>query len=244
MKAGLNPARGRVEGTNPAAPRISREVRELGAMLIVSAALLAPCPGFREALAQAPAPAGKTAVSAVASDVYWVQVGVFRDADGARRVAQRLRQRKYRVQESALPPRAEGGASGAGAATGGADRYEVVVTGGGADDLARRISAKGIASRGGGEGVVITPSLPLSEAVALSRELGDDGLAVRVRRVGVPSSPASRSAPAAGPTSAAADAGARHRVRVGGYADRSAAQAALRELEALGYRPFITRGNE
>jgi hypothetical protein len=33
-------------------------------------------------------------------------------------------------------------------------------------------------------------------------------------------------------------------VRVGGFADRAAAQAALRELQEKGYQPFIAKGRE
>jgi hypothetical protein len=35
-----------------------------------------------------------------------------------------------------------------------------------------------------------------------------------------------------------------YRVRVGGFADREAALAALKELEARGYKPFLARGYE
>jgi hypothetical protein len=35
-----------------------------------------------------------------------------------------------------------------------------------------------------------------------------------------------------------------HRVRVGAFDDRGTAQAAARELEAKGYKPFIARGDQ
>jgi hypothetical protein len=177
------------------------------------------------------------------ADVYWVQVGVFRDADAAARVAQRLRERKYRVQESVVPGARPAGATAVPSAApvqGSGSRYEVIVSGGTTGELAAKVTAKGLAGRPSTEGVVITPSLPLSEAVALSRELGDDGLAVRVRRVGSTASP-----PAPGSErEAASGTDTLHRVRVGGFADRATAMAALREIEALGYKPFLARGSE
>jgi cell division septation protein DedD len=35
-----------------------------------------------------------------------------------------------------------------------------------------------------------------------------------------------------------------HRIRVGSFTDRAAAEAALKDLKARGYRPVLTRGNE
>jgi hypothetical protein len=203
-------------------------------------------PGVGQAVAQSSVTTTRTANTQAATDLYWVQVGVFRDLDAARRVARRLRERKYPVQESTQPARTQGaGAPGSDTspAPGSGDRYEIVIAGRGTDDLARKVSAKGLASRGTADGVVITPSLPLSEAVTLSRELGDDGLAVRVRRVATPAAPTAGQRPA-GAGNAVGDAGPLHRVRVGGFADRAAAQAVLRELEGLGYKPFLARGAE
>jgi hypothetical protein len=84
---------------------------------------------------------------------------------------------------------------------------------------------------------VITPGLPLGEAVALSKDLADAGLAVRVRRVGTSAGAAPRS-----PNRPATE--TLHRVRVGGFADRGAAVAVLKDLESRGYKPFLGRGNE
>ena len=42
-------------------------------------------------------------------------------------------------------------------------------------------------------------------------------------------------------SSPVASAGELHRVSVGGFADRAMAMAALRDLEAKGYKPFLTR---
>jgi hypothetical protein len=139
-------------------------------------------------------------------------------------------------------PGGGGGAPGPAAAAparprGARDRYEVVVTGESPGAVEAQLKAKGLTSRGAAEGAVITPSLSLGEAVALSRDLSDSGLGVRVRRV----------VPTAGVGPRATETGAGevlYRVRVGGFVDRAAALAALKELEARGYKPFVTRGNE
>ncbi|MGH7332989.1 MAG: SPOR domain-containing protein [Candidatus Rokuibacteriota bacterium] len=192
-----------------------------------------------------PGPLISRVAAASPSDLYWVQVGIFRDAEAAKRVAQRLRERKYRVQESLVQQRVSPGPAAGPEAVpiqGSGARYEVVVSGGASGEVAAKVAAKGLAGRSSTEGVVITPSLPLSEAVALSRDLADDGLAVRVRRVGAPIGPAPRGEHSQ--AGVASEAGALHRVRVGSFADRTAAMAALRDLEALGYKPFLARGNE
>ncbi len=183
--------------------------------------------------------------AAPATEPYWVQVGVFRDADAAKRVAQRLRERKYRVQESLV--QRHGSAGGAaetatGPEQGNRARYEVVVSGGASSELAAKVAAKGLAGHPSTEGVIITPSLPLSEAVALSRDLADDGLAVRVRRIGSPAASVVQGAERHAPSARGRD--TLHRVRVGSFADRAAAVAVVRELEALGYKPFLARGSE
>ena len=102
-----------------------------------------------------------------------------------------------------------------------------------AKQLAAKLSSKGLAADPVAGGVVVKPSLPLRDAVALSRDLATDGLKVHVRRVG-----GEVSAPVA--TAPAAD--TLYRVRVGGLADRAAALATAKELEGKGYKPFIGRG--
>src|SRR5262249_51607963 len=83
-------------------------------------------------------------------------------------------------------------------------------------------------------GVVVKPSLPLQDALALSKDLAVAGLQVQVRRA---SSAAASSA--AGIPSGGSD--VFHRVRVGPFGSRAAARSALRELEQRGYTPFIAR---
>jgi hypothetical protein len=62
-----------------------------------------------------------------------------------------------------------------------------------------------------------------------------------VRRAGGASPAAAATSPT--PASSQEASPALHRVRVGGFPDRAAAQEAARELEAKGYKPFIARGD-
>jgi hypothetical protein len=97
-------------------------------------------------------------------------------------------------------------------------------------------------------GVVVRPSQPLRDAVALSKDLAVEGFKVQVRRATgsaprpAPSKPAAASAPAAPAPMASGD--SLYRVRVGPYADRAAAVVALRDLDAKGYKGFIARGEQ
>jgi len=79
--------------------------------------------------------------------------------------------------------------------------------------------------------------------VALSKDLAVEGFKVQVRRTGGPSASTS-SAPAPSPPAASEGGSALHRVRVGAFADRAAAQAAARQLAAKGYTPYIARGDQ
>ena len=111
----------------------------------------------------------------------------------------------------------------------------------GVADLSARLSAKGLSIVTSPTGLVVTPSLPLREAVALSKDLAAEGLKVQVRRAahaGGAAAPAHEAArPPAGPDDGL------HRVRVGPFADRAAATEALQALRGKGYRDsFIARG--
>jgi cell division septation protein DedD len=169
---------------------------------------------------------------------WWVQVGAFRDPAAAKRIAAELRGAQFRVEES-VTRIGEAGAAPAPAprAQPGPDRYDVLVSGGSPADLNARLAGKGLAAEPAGGGVAIRPSLPLRDAVALSKDLAADGLKVQVKRA--------TGDGAAGPARAPAPAGGGsvtlHRVRVGAFADRAAAQSAARDLEARGYKPFIAR---
>src|SRR5881409_4161009 len=116
----------------------------------------------------------------------------------------------------------------------GPDKYDVFVGGAALADVTAKLSAKGLTTEPARDGVVVRPSLPLRDAVALSKDLAAMGLKVQVRRSGAAASPAST--PAANPGGDGL-----HRVRVGPYPDRAAATSALKELEAKGYKPFLAR---
>ena len=190
-----------------------------------------PLTAKRTARRAAKASAANTAVG---SGAYWLQVGAFKDPGAAKRLVARLRAQSYHVVEvstgaaNSAPPARSGGAA--------SDRYDVFVVGGSSADVAAKLSAKGLATEPAGDGVVVKPSLPLRDAVALSKDLAAGGLKVQVRRSS--SQAAAAAAPAPAP-SASGD--GLHRVQVGPYADRAAATSTLKELEGKGYKPFIAR---
>jgi hypothetical protein len=66
----------------------------------------------------------------------------------------------------------------------GADQYDVFVSGPSAEELNTRLAGKGLSTEPSGTGVVLKPSLPLRDAVALSKDLATDGYKVQVRRTG------------------------------------------------------------
>jgi cell division septation protein DedD len=193
-----------------------------------------------------PAAAKPTAKAAkpAASRQWFVQVGAFKDAATAQKVAAKLRDEKYTVEES---PRSVSAATVAKAtmtsstAPSGGDQYDVIITGQSPAEINKRLEAKGLAAEAVANGVVVKPSLPLRDAVALSKELAVDGLKVQVRRAGAASEPAPRAADTP-PAPATSEGDTLYRVRVGAFADRETAVATLKELEAKGYKPFITRG--
>jgi hypothetical protein len=208
------------------------------------AAKATPAPKRAATAATTPKPA------TAASGPYWVQVGAFKDADTAKRVAAKLREENFTVEESV---KRTGGAPAAApsapkpAATArpdiGSDQYDVIVTGQTPEELNKRLSAKGLAAEPSGNGMIVKPSLPLRDAVALSKDLAVEGFKVQVRRTGGPMASASPATPPSAPA-AGESASELHRVRVGGFADRAAAVAALKQLEAKGYKPYIARGDQ
>jgi hypothetical protein len=186
-----------------------------------------------------------TTPTASASGPFWVQVGAFKDGETAKRVAAKLREENFQVEESLTRPRAGTvagtSAAKATAAKPGPDQtYDVFVSGQTTEELNKRLAAKGLSAESAGSGLVVKPSLPLRDAVALSKDLAVEGFKVQVRRTGAASLSTSASTPAA---PAAAAGSELHRVRVGSFADRSAALAAARQLEAKGYKPYIARGD-
>jgi hypothetical protein len=168
---------------------------------------------------------------------YWVQVGAFKDAETAKRLAARLREQGLRVEESTTTSGTSRSASAPAASPRTADRYDVLVSGASAADIDAKLTPKGLKGESTANGVVVRPSLALREAVTLSRDLADAGLSVQVRRIGGP-------APASAPAAGAPAATTLHRVRVGGFPDRAAAVDAMKRLEGKGLKPFLARGNE
>lgn len=102
---------------------------------------------------------------------YTVQVGAFRDADNAARLAAQLAREKYPLQRAVVPrPRAGGG------------RHEVVIVGASVEEVNGKLQGTTHTAVATREGVVIHPALPLKDAVALSQELRADGLTAKIRR--------------------------------------------------------------
>jgi cell division septation protein DedD len=185
-------------------------------------------------------PAAKTAKPA-ATRQWFVQVGAFKNAATAKKVAAKLRDANYTVEES---PRGGPAATVAKATTtsptrSGGDQYDVIITGQAPAETNTRLAARGLTTEPVDNGAVVKPSLPLRDAVALSKELAVDGLKVQVRRAGGSTAPAPKSSSSG--TTASASGDTLHRVSVGGFADRATAVATLKELEAKGYKPFLTR---
>ena len=180
--------------------------------------------------------------AAAASGAYFVQVGAFKSQDSAKKLATRLRELKYPVEESSMssgtserrPAPSSGGTSA------GSDKYDVYVTGGTPADINAKLGPRGLTSEPSAGGVIVRPSLPLRDAVALSKDLAVDGLKVQVRR-------ASGGAPASAPSTAGGGSvggDSVYRVRIGPFDDRGSATSTLRELEQRGYSPFIARGGQ
>lgn len=211
-------------------------------------------PSESEAPAKAAKPPRSAKAIAKASEssagAYWVQVGAFRDPEAAKRLAASLRQQSFNVSESMTNVGAPAAASTAPskatpppAASSSIDRYDVYVTGSSPADLSAKLGAKGLSVESSGDSVVVRPSLPLRDAVALSKDLATEGLKVQVKRARGANAP-SAAAPAITTPAPATNPESLHRVRVGAFADRAAAEAAVRELEAKGFKPFIARGRE
>jgi DedD protein len=189
-----------------------------------------------------------------ASGPFWVQVGAFKDADTAKKVAARLRDDKFSVEESvtrtggtpkpAPTPAPAAPAAPAAKPDPASDQYDVFVSGQTPEELNKRLAAKGLAAESSSGGLVVKPSLPLRDAVALSKDLAVEGFKVQVRRAGGSMASAAAAAPApASSAPATTDGGTElHRVRVGAFPDRAAALEAVKQLEAKGYKPYIARG--
>ena len=185
---------------------------------------------------------------------YFVQVGAFKDQETAKRLAASLRAQNYPVTEpvkrvgggvvAEAPRPAPRAPAPAASVTDRSDRYDVLVTGGSVADINAKLVAKGLAAEPAGDGVRIRPSLPLRDAVALSKDLNNEGFKVQVRRGGAPSATAAAPVRASAVTEGDGGGETLYRVRVGGYADRATALSVLRALQGKGYQPFIAKGRE
>jgi outer membrane biosynthesis protein TonB len=172
---------------------------------------------------------------------YFVQVGAFKSQDTAKRLATRLRELKYNVEETAASGGAkttESAPAPSGSSAG--DKYDVYVMGGTTGDINAKLGPKGLTSEPSAGGVVVKPSLPLRDAVALSKDLAVDGLKVQVRRSSAGVAPG----PAGAAASVAPGSDGLYRVRVGPFDDRATATSTMRELEQRGYTPFIARAGQ
>jgi cell division septation protein DedD len=213
-----------VAATGSTAPQPTEKPKAMQEAAAPPPSSLEPAP----AVAKVPDAKG---VGRASRGAYWVQVGAFRDAGTAQRLAARLRSENYSVAESVK--RTPSGPRSAPASEAG-DRYNVFVSGMAPNELTAKLSAKGLNVDAVAGGVMVKPSLSLREAVALSRDLSTEGLQVQVRRAG------------RGEATVGASAGgeAYHRVRVGSFPDRAAALAAAKELESKGYKTFVARGKQ
>jgi cell division septation protein DedD len=196
--------------------------------------------------AAAKEPAASRPAKASPTGAYFVQVGAFKDPDAARRLAARLRELKFDVDESLLrgaPPAKSSTPPPASAPTTGSDKYDVYVSGAVPAEINAKLAAKGLSAEQSSAGLVVKPSLPLRDAVALSKDLAVDGLKVQVRRSGGGSTaPAAPSAPA--PSAPAPSGDTFYRVRVGPYDARADATSVMHDLEKRGYKPFLARAGQ
>ena len=195
-------------------------------------------------------PTAPRRAKASASGAYFVQVGAFKDPDAARQLAARLRELKFDVDESTLrgapaPAAKAPAAPSPSAPTTGSDKYDVYVSGGVPAEINAKLAAKGLSAEQSSAGLVVKPSLPLRDAVALSKDLAVDGLKVQVRRSGGGSTAPVVAAPSApAPSGPALSGDTFYRVRVGPYDARADATSAMQELEKRGYKPFLARAGQ
>ena len=158
----------------------------------------------------------------------------------------RVRELKFDVDESMLrgaPTAKAPAAPSASAPTTGSDKYDVYVSGGVPAEINAKLAAKGLSAEQSSAGLVVKPSLPLRDAVALSKDLAVEGLKVQVRRSGG-GSPAPAAPSPSAPSAPAPSGDTFYRVRVGPYDARADATSAMHDLEKRGYKPFLARAGQ
>lgn len=193
------------------APQPSAPPAELAPKPAAPAAPAAPAPQVAEKPAEpAPKPAAPPP-SAPSKGNYWVQVGAFKESANASRLAAKLTAEKYSVQRATVKRGI------------GEGRNEIFAPGVAQRDLYDKVKAKGLRADAVKGGAVVRPAMPLRDAVALSKELVEAGVQVKIRRVG-------------------GEQGTFYLVRVGGFLDRKEAEAAKAELEGKGVPGFVVKG--
>src|SRR2546430_9199265 len=125
-----------------------------------------PLTAKRTARRAAKASAANTAVG---SGAYWLQVGAFKDPGAAKRLVARIRAQSYHVVEvstgaaNSAPPARSGGP--------GPRRLDGFVGGGSSAGRAPQLLPHGVSTHPRRHRGVLEPSLPLRDAVALSKDL-------------------------------------------------------------------------
>src|SRR5262245_15296940 len=153
---------------------------------------------------------------------YWIQVGVFKDQRNADALAGALKSDGVPAQVARV---ARGGNQGAGAV----QQHELLVTGASVDKVNKALKGDG-RGQAAPDGVRITPAFKLSDAMAISKRLSDQGYHIIIR-------------PAGDLVLSGAAEGTVYVVRAGGYPDRTAAQAARDALGKKGLAGgLITQG--
>lgn len=198
----------------PSPPTPAPQVAEKPAEKPAEPAPKPAAPAAPPAPASAPRVAAKPPPAAPDKGDYWVQVGAFSDAKNAGRLAAQLTDQKYAVRRATVT---RGSGSGGG--------NEVFVAGAKQRDVYDKVKAKGYRVDAVKGGAVVRPPLPLKDAVAISKELAGAGMDVKIRRVGGGGEKATF-----------------HLVRVGGFADRTEAEAAQKELGGKGVSGFVVKG--
>src|SRR3989441_588001 len=124
---------------------------------------------------------------APARGAYWVQVGAFKDLESAKRLAARLRDQNYPVEESSTggPTRHNPGNTPAAPPGGdaGSDKYDVFVGGAALADVTAKLSAKGLTTEPARDGSV---GRRRRGAVQGPGRHGSEGPGAPVRRGGFP----------------------------------------------------------
>lgn len=191
-------------------PKAAEPPAELAPKPAAPAAPAAPAPRVAEKPAE-PAPKPTAPAPAPTRGDYWVQVGAFKESANAARLAAKLTAEKYTVQRATVKRGI------------GEGRNEIFAPGVAQRDLYDKVKAKGLRADAVKGGAVVRPAMPLRDAVALSKELVEAGVQVKIRRVG-------------------GEQGTFYLVRVGGFPDRKEAEAAKAELDGKGIPGFVVKG--